>query len=124
MDNARRNLKIGNEVDLSKDIIITTSGGVTIGDRVLIGYRTQILSADHSIPKIGHPIPISGDKFGKIIIGKDSWIAANCIITSGVTIGSGAIIGAGSIVTKDIPDNAIAMGVPAKIIRMRDKNDK
>ena len=115
-----RNLYIGNEVDLSKDVIITTSGGVTIGDRVLIGYRTQILSADHSIPKIGKPIPVSGDKLGKIIIGNDSWIAANCIITSGVTIGSGAVICAGAVVTKNIPDNAIAGGVPAKVIRMRE----
>ena len=83
-----RNLNVGNDVDFSKDVLVTTSGGVTIGDRVLIGYRSQILSADHSIPKIGERIQIiNGDKIAPINIKKDSWIAANCIITAGVTIG-------------------------------------
>jgi acetyltransferase-like isoleucine patch superfamily enzyme len=92
----------------------------TIGKRTLIGYRTQILSADHSIPPIGEPFPISGDKFGKITIEEDVWIGANCIITSGVTIGKGAVVAAGSVVTKDVLANSIVGGVPAKLIKMRE----
>lgn len=114
-----RNLVIEDHVDLAKDVLITTSGGVHIGKRVLIGYRTQILSANHSIPPAGLPIPISGDVFGEVIIGDDVWIGANVVITPGVKIGSGAIIAAGSVVTKDVESNAIVGGVPAKLIRMR-----
>jgi len=114
-----RNLVLGDNVDLAKDVIITTSGGVFIGDRTLIGYRTQILSANHSIPPVGEPFPISGDSYGKISIAKDVWIGANCIITAGVTIGEGAVIAGGSVVTKDVLSNAIVGGVPAKLIRMR-----
>lgn len=114
-----RNLTIGNHVDLAKDVLITTSGGVFIGDRTLIGYRTQILSSNHTIPPIGEPFPVSGDSFAKIIIENDVWIGANCIITAGVKIGYGSVIAAGSVVTKDVPPNSIVGGVPAKLIRLR-----
>lgn len=114
-----RNLCIGDGVDLAKDVLITTSGGVFIGDRTLIGYRTQILSSNHSIPPVGEPIPISGDVHKPIKIGSDVWIGASCIITAGVTIGDGAVVAAGSVVTRDVGSNSIVGGVPAKIIRMR-----
>ena len=117
---AGRNLIIEDDVDLAKDVLITTSGGVEIGARTLIGYRTQIISSDHTIPSIGEAFPISGDKHAKITIGKDVWIGANCIITSGVKIGDGAVVAGGSVVTKDIPKNAIYGGIPAKLIRMRE----
>lgn len=116
-----RNLTIGDHVDLAKDVLITTSGGVEIGERTLIGYRTQIISSDHTIPPIGELFPISGDNHKKIIIGKDVWIGANCLITAGVTIRDGAVVSGGSVVTKDIPENAIVGGVPAKIIKMREQ---
>jgi len=115
-----RNLILGNHVDLAKDVLITSTGGVEIGDRVLIGYRTQIISSDHTIPSIGEPFPISGDRPKKIVVEKDVWIGANCILTSGVTVGEGSVIAGGSVVTKDVPKNAIVGGVPAKIIRYRD----
>jgi acetyltransferase-like isoleucine patch superfamily enzyme len=56
---------------------------------------------------------------GPIRIGDHVWIGTGAIILDGVTIGAGAIIGAGAVVTKDIPENAIAAGVPAKVIRLR-----
>lgn len=114
-----RNLTLGDDVDLAKDVIITTSGGVYIGDRTLIGYRTQILSANHSIPPIGEPFPISGDSLSPIHINEDVWIGANCVITAGIKIGKGSIVAAGSVVTKNIPPNSIFGGVPAKLIKMR-----
>lgn len=115
-----RNLIIENNVDLAKDVLITTSGGVFIGERSLIGYRTQILSSNHSIPPIGEPFPISGDKLEQVTIANDVWIGANCIITPGVTIEEGVVIAAGSVVTKDVKANSIIGGVPAKFIRMRE----
>jgi len=93
---------------------------VCIGDRTLIGYRTQILSANHDIPSIGEPIPVSGNICKPITINNDVWVGANCIITAGVNIGEGAIVAAGSVVTKNIPENAVVGGVPAKLIRMRE----
>lgn len=115
-----RNLIVEDDVDLAKDVLITTAGGVFIGARTLIGYRTQILSANHRIPPVGERIPVSGDVYAQVTIGKDVWIGANCVITPGSTIGEGAIIGAGSVVTKEVAPFSIVGGVPAKLIRMRD----
>lgn len=113
------NLIIGDDVDLAKDVLITTRGGVSIGARTLVGYRSQILSVNHSIPPAGIPFPPSGDIYKPVTISNDVWICANCIITPGVTIGEGAVVCAGSVVTCDVPSNAIVGGVPAKIIQMR-----
>ncbi|HIF58330.1 MAG TPA: acyltransferase [Rhodospirillales bacterium] len=114
-----RNLVIEDDVDLAKDVLITTSGGVHIGARTLIGYRTQIISSNHSIPPIGEPFPISGDVHAPVKIGCDVWIGANCVITPGVTIGTGAVVAAGSVVTKNVDKYSIVGGVPAKLIKMR-----
>lgn len=115
-----RNLTVGDDVDFSKGVLVTTAGGVEVGDRVLIGYRTQILSANHEIPKRGEKIPISGDVYSPVKIANDVWIGANCVITPGVSIGEGAVIAAGSVVTKDVAPYAIVGGVPANLIKMRD----
>ncbi len=115
-----RNLIIEDEVDLAKDVLINSSGGVFIGERTLIGYRTQIISTNHSIPAVGEAFPVSGDDHKPIHIEKDVWIGANCVITAGVRIGEGAVVAASSVVTKDVEKNAIVGGVPAKLIRMRE----
>lgn len=115
-----RNLTIGDDVDLAKGVVITTRGGVTIGNRVLIGYRTQILSSNHAVPSNREKIFYAGHENKEVIIEDDVWIGANCVICPGVHIGTGAVIAAGSIVTHDIDEYAIAAGAPARIIRMRD----
>lgn len=118
--NPARNIVIGDNVDLAWGVLITTGGGVEIGERVLIGYRTQILSANHTIPPNRGRIFGAGHNPEKIVIENDVWIGANCIITAGVRIGEGAVVAAGSVVTKDVPSFTIVGGVPAKIIKVRD----
>ena len=117
--NPSMNIRIGNHVDLAWGVIITTKGGVDIGDRTLIGYRTQILSANHIIPEKEGKIFDSGHSYERVIIENDVWIGANCIITAGVQISEGAIVAAGSVVTKDVRPFTIVGGVPAKLIKLR-----
>ena len=114
-----KNLIIGDDVNLAKDVLITTAGGVTIGDRTLIGYRTQILSANHEIMPIGERTPVSGNVFKPVVIEKDVWLGAACIVLPGVRIGEGAIVAAGSLVVKNVLPNSIVGGVPARVINMR-----
>lgn len=118
-----RRLEVGDDVDFAKDVLVTTDGGVSIGDRVLIGYRTQILSSNHVVPKVPDRIFDSGRIKSPVRIDKDVWIGANCIILPGVTIGEGAIVAAGSVVTKDVPAFVYVAGVPAKFIKNRQKQE-
>lgn len=114
-----KNLEIGDDVDLAYGVLITTSGGVKIGDRTLVGYRTQILSSNHNIPPNQGKIFGSGHTKEKVCIGNDVWIGSTCTILPGVTIGEGAVVAAGSVVTKDVEEFTIVAGVPARVIRAR-----
>ena len=115
-----RNLVLGSDVDLAFDVLIQSKGGVNIGDRTLVGYRTQILSSNHAIPEISQQIFETPSEEKAISIGDDVWIGGNCIILAGISIGNGAVVAAGSVVTKDVPEFAIVGGTPAKLIRYRD----
>ncbi len=115
-----RNLKLGDDVDVAKGVLITTDGGVDIGDRVLIGYNTMILSSNHHIPAVEQKIFESGHQKKPVFIESDVWIGGGSVVLPGVTIGTGAVVAAGSIITKDIPAYAIAAGVPAKVLKYRD----
>ena len=114
-----RNLTVGDDVDFAMGVLVTTAGGVSIGDRVLIGYRTQIISANHVVPPGREPIFGSGHEKKPVNIKRDAWIGGNCTILPGVSIGEGAVVGAGSVVTKDIPDFEIWAGVPARKLKTR-----
>ena len=117
--NPAMNIKIGNKVDLAWRVIITTNGGVEIGDRTLVGYGTIISSSNHIIPGKPEKIFNSGHENKKVIIENDVWIGANCTITAGIVIGEGSVIAAGSVVTKNVEPFTIVGGVPAKLIKKR-----
>ena len=116
-----KNLVIGDDVDLALNVLIDTSGGVTIGDRALIGCGVKIFSGNHGIPPNHGKIFSAGySKKAAVLIGKDVWLGANVIVLPGRTIGEGAVVGAGSVVTKDVPAFTIVAGNPAKFVRVRD----
>lgn len=117
--NPASNIAIGNNVDLAWGVIITTGGGVEIGDRTLIGYKSMIFSANHVIPPDKGRIFDSGHEKRPVSIGKDVWIGAGCIILPGVTIGEGAVIAAGSVVTRNVESFSVVGGNPAKLIKYR-----
>jgi acetyltransferase-like isoleucine patch superfamily enzyme len=95
------------------------SGGVRIGARTIVGPNVVIVSSGHRVdPDL--PIQASGKAFAPVDIGADVWIGANAVILKGVRIGDRAVIGAGSIVTRDIPERAIAVGNPAAVLRTLD----
>ncbi len=116
-------LTAGDDVDFALGVIVTTAGGVDIGNRVLIGYRSQILSTNHRIPDGGERIFDAGHVGKRVSIGDDVWIGASCIILPGVSIGEGAVVAAGSVVARDVKPFAIVAGVPAKVIRQRPVTD-
>lgn len=115
-----RRLVVGDDVDFAARVLVTTDGGLTIGDRVLIGYGTQILTRNHRIPPMPGRIFGAGHESLPVEIGDDVWIGANCVILPGVTIGEHAVVAAGSVVTKSVPPGGIVGGAPARLIRNRE----
>lgn len=114
-----RNLVIGDDVDIALGVLITSDGGVEIGDRTLVGYGTMILSANHRIPNRKSRIFDAGHVKKPVVIANDVWIGANCLILPGAKIGEGAVVAAGSVVTKEVPAFSVVAGVPARVIRDR-----
>ncbi len=110
-----KNIEVGRNFFVNYNCTILDVGKVVIGDNVMFAPNVSIYTAGHPV----HPDSRNtGYEYGiAITIGDNVWIGGNVIINPGVTIGNNVVIGAGSIVTKDIPDNVIAVGSPCKVIR-------
>jgi acetyltransferase-like isoleucine patch superfamily enzyme len=112
------NLKMGNNVSIHSMSYIDCSGGITIGDNVSIAHGVTIMSSEHSFNLPGVPIREAPVRFEPVNIGSDVWIGAGAKILAGVTINDRTVIGAGAVVTRDIPSNSVAAGIPARVIRV------
>ena len=115
-----QNFKIGKTSHLKSSTYIECSGNVTIGEYFHTGRGLTIFSSNH-IYNNNNFIPYDKISENRPVIIKDFvWLGANVTILPGVTIGEGVIVGAGSVVTKSIPDYAVAAGNPASVIKYRD----
>ncbi|MBW8523511.1 sugar O-acetyltransferase [Chryseobacterium chendengshani] len=107
------NLQIGKNVFINFDCTFLALGGIIIEDYVLIGPKVCLLSEGHPLdPNQRHSLVP-----GMIRIKKNAWIGANATILPGITIGENAVVAAGAVVSKDVPDNVVVGGIPAKIIK-------
>ncbi|MCL2050778.1 MAG: sugar O-acetyltransferase [Lachnospiraceae bacterium] len=116
------NIEIGDNFYANFNLIILDEGKVTIGNNVMCAPNVSIFTAGHPV----HPLARnSGYEYGiPITIGDNVWLGGGSIINPGVKIGSNVVIGSGSVVTKDIPDNTIAAGVPCRVIRKVTEEDR
>jgi len=111
--NYGKHTKIGKNVFINFDCIFLDLGGIIIEDNVLIAPKVSLLSEGHDISPQNRqalvPAPVH--------IKRNAWIGANATILPGVTVGENAVVAAGAVVNKDVPDNTIVGGIPAKIIK-------
>ena len=110
-----KNIHIGSNFTGNYNLTILDIREVKIGDNVMIGPNTLITTVSHPISPKGRRAHLAIAE--PIEIGDDVWLGGNVTILPGVKIGNNVVIGAGAVVTKDIPDNSLAIGVPAKVIR-------
>lgn len=137
----RAQMSVGEGTGLAPNISLRNGERITIGKHCHIGERTSLWAGD-STGKIilGNYVSLAPDVFitasdyqfekgipfrdqpkqeRDIIIGDDVWLGTKVVVTAGVSIGQGCIVGAGAVVTKDLPANAIAVGVPARVVGER-----
>lgn len=107
-------MKIGKNCFINSNLLAMARGGITIEDDVMIAANVQLLTNNHDL----HDRQVLLCK--PILIQKGAWIGAGATILPGVSIGRYAVVGAASVVTKDVPDYGVAVGSPAKVIRMLD----
>ena len=111
--NYGKHTKIGKNVFINFDCTFLDLGGITIEDGVLIAPKVSLLSEGHPLePENRHALIPK-----RIHIKKNVWIGAGATILQGVTVGENAVVASGAVVSKDVPDNTIVGGIPAKIIK-------
>lgn len=116
-----KNVHFGKNVYANFNLTLVDDDDIFVGDSVLFGPNVTLSAGTHPI----HPELRSRQAQYNlpIRIGNNVWIGANTVVLPGITIGSNSVIGAGSVVTKDIPDNVIAVGNPCKVLRAISQRD-
>lgn len=123
--------KVGDNFYSNFNLTILDTCPVTIGDNVMLGPNVTLATPLHPLladqrndHKLEDGSTIHYEYGAPITIGDNCWLASNVTVCPGVTIGNNCVIGAGSVVTHDIPDNSLAVGVPAKVIRQLSEKDR
>jgi acetyltransferase-like isoleucine patch superfamily enzyme len=116
-------IDIGDRTSIGPYVVLHGPGNITIGKDCLIAAHTGIYASNHQFDDPNRKIREQGLSRKGITIGDDCWLGHKVSVLDGVTIGEGSVIGAGAVVTKDIPPYSIAVGVPARVIGQRRKDD-
>ena len=112
-------ITIGKNTSLNSLSVLYGHGGLSIGDDCIFATGLIVVPANHNFSDTHQLIKDQGETMKGIRIGNNVWCGARVTILDGVTIGDGVVIGAGAVVTKNIPANTIAVGIPARVIRQK-----
>ena len=110
-----KNIHLGEDFLANYNVSIQDTAPVHIGRNCLIGPHTVLTTTGHPLSPAGRRAHLATS--APITIGDDVWIGANCTIIGGVTIGNNVVVAAGAVVIDDLPDNCLAAGVPARVIK-------
>lgn len=117
-----RNVHFGSNVYANSNLTLVDDGEIFVGDRVMFGPNVTVATANHPIDP---ELRAKGLQYNRdVYIGENAWIGAGVVIVPGVHIGANTVIGAGSIVTRDIPDNVLAVGNPCRVLRSVGEHDR
>lgn len=110
------NIEVGKSFYANFNLTVLDCALVTIGDHVMFGPNVLLITALHPLETA--PRRAGVEMAAPIVIGNDVWLGLNVVVLPGVTIGDGAVVGAGAVVSKDIPPYLLALGLPAKVVRL------
>jgi acetyltransferase-like isoleucine patch superfamily enzyme len=113
-------ISIGAKTVMGQECTISCFQHVSIGRECVIADRVMMIDFDHGMVEVERPIRVQGIYKRDVRVGNNVWIGYGACILRGVTVGDNAVIGTNAVVTRDVPDNAVVGGVPARLIRMRE----
>jgi acetyltransferase-like isoleucine patch superfamily enzyme len=116
-------LRVGAGTVFGHHCTIAARSAVTLGSSCLIAEMVSIRDHDHNFERLDTPVVAQGAVVSDVTIGDNVWLGAKVNVLRGVTIGDNVVVGAGAVVTHDIPANAVAVGVPARVLRFRSPAD-
>ena len=114
-------ISIGAKTVLGEECTISAYQRVSIGRECVIADRAMLIDFDHTADDVERPIRLQGITKREVRVGHNVWIGYGACVLRGVTVGDNAIVGAGAVVTRDVPENAVVAGSPARVVRMRDE---
>lgn len=112
-------LEIGRGTIFGHHCTVAALQSVVIGEDCLIAEMVSIRDHNHRFARLDVPCRDQGMEVAPVRIGRNVWLAAKVTVAAGVTIGDNAVVGANAVVTRDLPANAVAAGVPARVLRLR-----
>jgi acetyltransferase-like isoleucine patch superfamily enzyme len=113
-------VSIGAKSVLGQECTISSYQHVSIGRECVIADRVMLIDFDHGMVEVDRPIRLQGIYKRDVRVGNNVWIGYGACILRGVTVGDNAVVGTNAVVTRDVPENAVVAGVPARVIRMRE----
>ena len=112
-------IRLADHCSLNTGCHVVAVAGVDIGHGTIFGEYCSIRDQNHSFDDLQRPIREQGFSGRPVVIGKEVWVGRGVFVGPGVTIGDGCVIGANSVVTRDLPPYSVAVGAPARVVRVR-----
>ena len=113
-------VRIGAKSVLGQECTVSAFQRVEIGRECVIADRVMLIDFDHGVVDVERPVRLQGIYKRDVKVGHNVWIGYGACLLRGVRVGNNAIVGTSAVVTRDVPDNAVVAGVPARVLRMRD----
>ncbi len=113
-------VSVGAKSVLGQDCTISAYQHVSIGRECIVADRVMLIDFDHGVVEVERPIREQGIYKRDVRVGHNVWIGYGACLLRGVTVGNNCVIGTNSVVNKDVPDDAVVAGIPARVLRMRD----
>ena len=113
-------VSIGAKTVLGQNCTISAFQHVSIGRECILADRVMLIDFDHGVTEVERPIRLQGIYKRDVRVGNNVWIGYGACVLRGVTVGDNCIVGTNSVLTREVPENAVVAGVPARVIRMRE----
>ena len=117
-------VRIGAKTVLGQECTISAFQHVSIGRECIVADRVMLIDFDHGVVEVERPIRAQGIYKRDVRVGNNVWVGFGAAFLRGVTVGDNAVVGTYAVVTKDVADNAVVGGVPARLIRMRERPER